>query len=560
MGNVLPGMAAHLERSIENQGQDLRPLAASRAVVVGNVTSDDTTAVEKAMAEVFDAFGDVESISHRLNGEEHEYDVVFTTAHPVQEALSAGGVVVYGHSATVFQRERRTTVIQGRFMSMASAILNLLNAIVGSGVLGLAFIMKGSGVALCTTLTVIMVFIVHYSLQMLLAAAMKSRVDGVMISYERLGHLAWGEKGRILISSMIVMQNTGAMISYLKVFKDVIHKIMELLVSSDSLLANSSFLTAMATILVFFPACSTKIGFLAYVGFVAIILTVFFVSFVVVKSQLLADHQTCQDECDIHYGFSPTLDTFLAIPTLCFSFVCHTAVLPVYHELHTADSIGRTRRSKSRIIYVVHAALMSAFTLYFCGALFGYLTFGGKTNQDLLTNYENAEPNAPLSVTVRLLFVSAVLCSVPLLIFPCRRSLGHLYEAICNLTGHPIAPPKTGVAFWIQHCFITAAILAVMLLGALFVPHITTVFGAVGSTSSVALVFLLPSALYMKICGSEDVDDDMEKVAIQAQNDDDMDDNSFPIPLHVYGPRIMFGLGAVIFVVSWVGLIITWST
>ena len=34
-------------------------------------------------------------------------------------------------------------------------------------------------------------------------------------------------------------------------------------------------------------------------------------------------------------------DTFLALPTMCFSYVCHTCLLPVFSELHEADAQGR---------------------------------------------------------------------------------------------------------------------------------------------------------------------------------------------------------------------------
>eukprot|EP01064_Diplonema_japonicum_P007196 TRINITY_DN14894_c0_g2_i1.p1 TRINITY_DN14894_c0_g2~~TRINITY_DN14894_c0_g2_i1.p1 ORF type:complete len:520 (+),score=119.94 TRINITY_DN14894_c0_g2_i1:50-1609(+) len=501
MGASFPGMAKHLRSTVVGGEQDKRPEEYSKTVQVEGATALSIT--DRTVKEHFESVGQVVDVQPYQHGEEPVvYHITFSSAKSIPMALQQNGTLMNGAPITVVQPERQTTLIQGRSISFASAVFNLLNAIAGSGVLGLAYIMKGSGVALFLALLVIMVFVVDYSLQLLLAAAITTKVEGEMVSYERLGYLAWGEKGRLFVSSMICIQNTGAMVSYFKVFKDVIHDIM-VLMTDNSVLTNSDFMTCAAAFLVFIPACSTKIGVLAYVGVLAVGLTCFFVVFVFAKSFSLREDQTCQDDCDIKY-FAPSVDTFLALPTLCFSFVCHTSLLPVYHELQLADSLGRTRRPQKRMMLAVHMALLLAFILYCTGAVFGYLTFRGNVNQNLLKSYQDTEPSAPLDVSVRLGFMVAVLCSIPLLSFPWRRSADHIYDAYRAIKGYEPAPEKTGRDFWITHILKTFVIILVMLVAALFVPHITTIFGAVGATSSVTLVFLLPASLYMKICLADD--------------------------------------------------------
>ena len=139
-----------------------------------------------------------------------------------------------------------------------------------------------------------------------------------------------------------------------------------------------------------------------FAGFVAIFLTVFFVTFVTVKSQTLSEEETCSNlsgsgsgsdsimsfagetadyaDCSLKM-FAPSVQTFLALPTISFSFVCHTSVLPVFHELQEADEMGRSRRSHKRIMKAVHVSLLIALVLYSVGAFFGYYTFREKTNQ-----------------------------------------------------------------------------------------------------------------------------------------------------------------------------------
>ena len=492
----LPGMHAHIKSTVISIGRDTRPVSVDLARTVE--VRDMASGCEDDLKQYFEELGVVENVS-TAGG---IYQVVFKEEDAADRALAYDKTTLNGETVTVTKPERRTTRIQGRTTAFISSVFNLLNAVVGSGVLGLAYIMKGTGIALFIFLMCIMVIVVDYSLQLLIAAALTTKKRGEVISYERLGALAWGEAGRILVSVMIIIQNTGAMVGAFKVFKDVIHEIMVLVVSDslkDSLLTNSDFMTSLAAMVMFVPACSTKIGILAYVGVVAVGLTTLFVVFATVKSQLLSREHTCLDDCDLYY-VHPTVDTFLALPTMCFSFVCHTSLLPVFHELEVADELGRTRRSQKRMTLAVHVALVLAFILYMMGAFFGYYTFRGQTNQDLLKNYENAEKDAPLSVAVRLLFMWAVLMSIPLLIFPYRRSLENLADAIRTMRGMPIPEPREGRAFYAMHIFQTFIIISIMLAGAITVPHITTVFSAVGATSSVFLVFILPSSLYIKIC------------------------------------------------------------
>eukprot|EP01060_Flectonema_neradi_P034837 TRINITY_DN6244_c0_g2_i1.p1 TRINITY_DN6244_c0_g2~~TRINITY_DN6244_c0_g2_i1.p1 ORF type:complete len:565 (+),score=80.94 TRINITY_DN6244_c0_g2_i1:91-1785(+) len=555
----LPGMHAHIRSTIISIKKDTRPVSVDLARTVE--VRDVMPGSEEGLKEFFSEIGEVECV----NAVGEIYQVMFAEEEDAESALTYDKKTLNGETITVVKPERRTTRIQGKTTAFISSVFNLLNAIVGSGVLGLAYIMKGTGVALFIFLMCIMVVVVDYSLQLLIAAALTTKKRGEVISYERLGFLAWGERGRILVSLMIIIQNTGAMVGAFKVFKDVIHEIMVLVVSDslkNSLLTNSDFMTSVAAFVMFIPACSTKIGVIAYVGVVAVGLTTLFVIFATVKSQLLSREHTCQDECDLYY-VHPTVDTFLALPTMCFSFVCHTSLLPVFHELEVADELGRTRRSQKRMTLAVHIALVLAFILYIFGAFFGYYTFRGHTNQDLLKNYEDAEKDAPLSVAVRLLFMWAVLMSIPLLIFPYRRSLENLADAVRNIYDKPIPPPREGIHFYSVHIGQTFIIIGVMLAGAITVPHITTVFSAVGATSSVFLVFILPASLYIKIClGINNLEKLRKKGSLLTTDllNDQREEEATPLPFAYVGPMVLLISGCVLFVVSWAGLLYRWIT
>ena len=77
-------------------------------------------------------------------------------------------------------------------------------------------------------------------------------------------------------------------------------------------------------------------------------------------------------------------DVFLAIPSLCFGYQCHFSVIPIY-------SCMKTRTVKSFAI-VASTAIAISVVFYTLTAIFGYLTFGGLVNEDILMSFAGSGP------------------------------------------------------------------------------------------------------------------------------------------------------------------------
>ena len=77
-------------------------------------------------------------------------------------------------------------------------------------------------------------------------------------------------------------------------------------------------------------------------------------------------------------------DVFLAIPSLCFGYQCHFSVIPIY-------SCMKTRSVKS-FAFVTSIAMAISVAFYTLTAVFGYLTFGGSVNEDILMSFEGSGP------------------------------------------------------------------------------------------------------------------------------------------------------------------------
>ncbi|KAL0969040.1 hypothetical protein UPYG_G00221900 [Umbra pygmaea] len=437
--------------------------------------------------------------------------------------------------------------------SFTSSVFNLMNAIMGSGILGLAYAMSNTGIVGFCVLLLLVSTMAAYSINLLLKLCDLTGIH----SYEGLGDRALKKPGKVLVGVTILIQNIGdrysdsaptlgtsaqhlqlswvifclprrdgpvwptsvcrggmgtvisvlthslmsvsvdtpppAMSSYMFILK------MELPAAITGFLTPESSgwawyedgrtLLVLVTVCVVLPlALLTKIGFLGYSSSLAFLFMLFFTVVVVVKkwsipcplpSNVTITHisNTSESECTPKLIVLSSKSAY-SIPIMAFSFLCHTAVLPIYSELD--------RPSRSRMQNVTNVSISLSFMLYLISALFGYLTFYGHVETELLLGYAHYLPRDVLVMAVRLAILVAVLLTVPLIHFPARKVFVVLF---CG----------DGAFSWAHHILSTLLILSVALLLAIFAPDFKNVFGVVGSTTSTCLLFVFPGVFYLRL-------------------------------------------------------------
>ena len=77
--------------------------------------------------------------------------------------------------ASIEPEPRRTTLLQGRKVGFAVAVLNVMNAIMGSGILALPSLMAANGLVLYSAMQAGMMLVVDFSLYLLCTAAFHAR-------------------------------------------------------------------------------------------------------------------------------------------------------------------------------------------------------------------------------------------------------------------------------------------------------------------------------------------------------------------------------------------------
>ncbi|XP_037369994.1 sodium-coupled neutral amino acid symporter 1 [Talpa occidentalis] len=371
--------------------------------------------------------------------------------------------------------------------SLGMSVFNLSNAIMGSGILGLAFALANTGILLFLILLTSVTLLSIYSINLLLIC---SKETGCMV-YEKLGEQVFGTTGKLVIFGATSLQNTGAMLSYLFIVKNELPSAIKFLMGKEEAFSawyvDGRVLVVIVTFGIILPLCLLKnLGYLGYTSGFSLSCMVFFLIVVIYKKfqipcivpELNSTTNANSTMCTPKY-VTFNSKTVYALPTIAFAFVCHPSVLPIYSELKD--------RSQKKMQMVSNISFFAMFVMYFLTAIFGYLTFYENVQSDLLHKYQSKDDI--LILTVRLAVIVAVILTVPVLFFTVRSSLFELAK-------------KTKFNLC-RHIFVTFILLVIINLLVIFIPSMKDIFGVVGVTSANMLIFILPSSLYLKITNQD---------------------------------------------------------
>uniref|UniRef100_A0A8C3AHZ8 Solute carrier family 38 member 3 n=1 Tax=Cyclopterus lumpus TaxID=8103 RepID=A0A8C3AHZ8_CYCLU len=413
-----------------------------------------------------------------------------------------------------FSTYKQTKIIyfEGK-TSFGMSVFNLGNAIMGSGILGLAYAMANTGILLFLFLLTAIAALSSYSIHLLLKS---SGIVGIR-AYEELGYRAFGIPGKMAAGIAITLQNIGAMSSYLYIVKSelplVIQAFLKYLEETSILwYLNGNYLVIMVSASIILPlALMKQLGYLGYTSGFSLSCMVFFLSVIYKKFQIpcpfdeftsntttthlsmnVSSHGheynngLVHEDDDSHC--SPRMininsQTAYTLPILAFAFVCHPEVLPIYTELRDPNQKKMQRVSNISILVM--------YSMYFLAALFGYLTFYGNVEPELLHTYSRIDPYDTLILCVRVAVLTAVTLTVPIVLFPVRRAIQHM-----------VFPTKS--FNWLRHIAIAVLLLTIINLLVIFAPNILGIFGIIGATSAPCLIFIFPAVFYIRIVPKED--------------------------------------------------------
>ncbi|KAM9185882.1 sodium-coupled neutral amino acid transporter 3 isoform 2-T3 [Dugong dugon] len=422
-------------------------------------------------------------------------------------------------------KEPQFTDFEGK-TSFGMSVFNLSNAIMGSGILGLAYAMANTGIILFLFLLTAVALLSSYSIHLLLKSSgivamssylyiIKSELPLVIQTFMNLeDKTLWDREmqdaeskrdhklpGQCL--SPLHHEEDAGMVPILQMGKRALRA------EDRNWYVNGNYLVILVSVTIILPlALMRQLGYLGYSSGLSLSCMVFFLIAVIYKKfhvpcplalnftnitgnfshvEVFEEETQVQVETEAAAFCTPsyfTLNTQTAytVPIMAFAFVCHPEVLPIFMELKDP--------TKRKMQHVSNLSIAVMYVMYFLAALFGYLTFYDGVESELLHTYKKVDQFDVLILCVRVAVLTAVTLTVPIVLFPVRQAIQQMLFQNQEFS-------------WLRHVLIATSLLTCINLLVIFAPSILGIFGIIGATSAPCLIFIFPAIFYFRIVPTE---------------------------------------------------------
>lgn len=423
-------------------------------------------------------------------------------------APQSGGDSSVPDSETASRLEDASTAAPVK-SSLLTGTLNLLNTIIGGGILSLPYAFRSGGMVVGVLELAVFGGMSWYG-SWLLLTSLRERPEK---SFEGLAHSALGKGGWVAYNVAALLNCFGACISYVIVVADVL---VPLSAEFGVPVSRPVLLTAVVALLIF-PLCAMRdISSLRYASATAIgIYSAFVLCLVALWAgggsaggdgggggeeaaaaaaggaggeEQEGEDATGAAAAGAAVAFKPSVDGVLrAIPLCAFAFMCQTSLFPIYQET--------SRPTEPRMLRLTTSAFGVAACIYLLTGVAAYAHFGEAVAGDVLLNLVPLDSAAVR--LVRLGFGISICLTYPCLHFAARRSLEQL------LFQSPETARKAAAAGhrspYGRLLLLTVLIVGTTLIIGIALERVEVVFGFTGAVASTALSYVLPAAIHLRL-------------------------------------------------------------
>ncbi len=365
--------------------------------------------------------------------------------------------------------------------TLMSSVINMMNSIVGAGVLSIPNTVKKAGIIGSFLLLSISLYLSLEGAHMLSCTAVYTKED----SYGTIGKKLTKAWVGLIGDFAVILFDMGVSVAYLIIF---FQQVIDLLnswggVAMDTLTTWKPLICGVLAFLIAFPLLSIPtMDALRFTSSIALVCIFLFVVISVGKGimQLAAGGLT--------YALFPRDWSLLpgAVSVFFTSMCCHVNIPKMTAELKF-PSKSRFADKTKKMVRVNNIAFWSCGLIYFFVGAFGYLSYGDSIGANLLDNF--SKDQAWYLNIVKLAYAFVVLFSYPALSFAALVS----FDKICFKQ-----PRSTGRR--VAEAFVWTVIASVI---AIVIPELDTVFGITGSLCGILINFTIPAFYYICMAKKE---------------------------------------------------------
>jgi amino acid permease len=354
-------------------------------------------------------------------------------------------------------------------VALSGPVFNLLNVIVGVGILGLPFVFSQAGLALGFILLVLVALGTAASFSLLLDAAHYHN----SFSYEDISEKALGFAWSIGTKIIIILDTFGTLAAFLVVVADSTFQFTnQFTQGSTNLLFDKRVLLALNLIIIIPLSLLKNINALAFTSALSLLPLVYLIVLQIIELGKSVGNPLHPDPNPVPWVNS---GIFVALPIAVFAFSSQLALFPIYNELK------ERKGTLHHMNWIIRISIMATIVTYSLCGIFGVITFPTTARGNILLNYGHSVPMDILLIAM----TASVVLGYPLTLFPCR-------EAIDRLMGLSNRPSY--VRFAVQ----TMLIITLTYTIAALVPSFSTILGLSGAITKTAIGYLLPPLFYLK--------------------------------------------------------------
>ncbi|CAM9383720.1 unnamed protein product, partial [Ectocarpus fasciculatus] len=355
--------------------------------------------------------------------------------------------------------------------SVAGATANLVNCVVGAGIIGLPAAVNQCGFFMGGICLGAVAYLLCRSAIYLVECGEKLDKH----NFESMAEHLFGPIGYYVTTASMATFAYGGMTAYMVILGDTLPPVFSLFVE-DETYSSRAFLVLMSATFLMLPICMLKsLSDMVWASTLSVLADAALICIILAEGPQEADRQGIELKAD-HISFiQPGI--FAGIGTMSFAFVMHHNSFIIYKSLKNPTLRNWTRVTQ----YSAFIALVFALTL----GLGGYLIFNTEIEGDVLNNFESTGP----AVTIgKVLLALCMLLTYPVECFIARHCLT---VANVSLRGdHSFFRSDT----W--HVLVTIMLWGSSTLLSLVFTDLEIVLSFTGCIAASMLGYILPAMMY----------------------------------------------------------------
>ncbi|XP_058778847.1 amino acid transporter AVT6A-like isoform X2 [Vicia villosa] len=374
--------------------------------------------------------------------------------------------------------------------SFSGAVFNLSTTIIGAGIMGLPACVKKLGMVPGLIAIILTALLTEKSIEFIIRFSRAGNIS----AYGSLMGDAFGKYGKALVEICVVVNNIGILIVYMIIIGDVISGTTSGGIHHSGILegwfgvhwlTGRPFVLVFTTLFVFAPLVSFKrIDSLRFTSALSVGLAVVFLIIAVGISiiKIISGGIGMPRLFPVITDAASVFDLFTVVPVLVTAYICHYNVHSIDNELEDSSWMQG----------VVRTSLTLCCSVYSLTSFFGFLLFGDNTLDDVLANFDTdlgIPLGSALNDAVRLSYAAHLVLVFPVVFYGLRVNIDGL---IFTSSRRPLVVDN------FRFASITISLVAIIFIGANFIPSIWDIFQFTGATAAVCLAFIFPASITLK--------------------------------------------------------------